>query len=47
MNKLNTSFTTNRTLTLQNFTGGGADNPYLKPLLYKSFVKKIIYENNT
>ena len=41
MNKLNTSFTTNRTLTLQNFTWGGADNPYLKPLLYKSFVKKL------
>ena len=29
MNKLNNNFTTNQTLTLQNFTwGGGYANPY-------------------
>ena len=43
MNKLNNYFTTNQTPTLQNFTGGGVDNIYLKPLLYKSFVKNLFY----
>ena len=47
MNKLNTNFTTNQTLTLQNFTWGGVYNIYLKPLFHKDFVKNFIYKNNT
>ena len=43
MNKLNNYFTTNQSLTLQNFTWGGVYNTYLKPLSCKSFIKKFIY----
>ena len=45
MLKLNNYFTTNQTLTLQNFTwgGGGVCNTYLKALFHKSFVNDFIY----
>ena len=43
MNKSNINFTTNQTLTLQNFTWGGVYNTYLKPLSCKSFIKNFIY----
>ncbi len=44
MNKLNNYFTTNQSLTLQNFTwGGGVYKTYLKPLSCKSFIKRFIY----
>lgn len=35
------------TLTLQNFTGGGVYNTYLKALTCKSFIKKFIYKIDT
>ena len=43
MNKLNNNFTTNQTLTLQNFTWGGVYKTYLKSLSCKSFAKNFIY----
>ena len=47
MFKLNNYFTTNQTLTLQNFTwGGGVYNTYLNPLFNKEFVNIFIYKIN-
>ena len=43
MFKINNYFTTNQTPTLQNFTGGGGCNTYLKSLFPKSFVNDLIY----
>ena len=44
MNKLNNNFTTNQTLTLQNFTWGGVENTYNNPLnkeLCENIIKNI------
>ena len=46
MLKLNNYFTTNQTLTLQNFTWGGVYNTYLNPLFNKEFVNIFIYKIN-
>ena len=46
MFKLNNYFTTNQTLTLQNFTRGGGNNTYLKPLFNKEFVNILIHKIN-
>ena len=50
MNKLNTNFTTNQTLTLQKFTWGGGyiipiQNPYSIRILRRILFVKIILEN--
>ena len=39
MNKLNNYFTTNQTLTLQNFTWGGGYNPLLNKKLCNKIIK--------
>ncbi len=46
MLKLNNYFTTNQTLTLQNFTWEGVYNTYLKPLFNKEFVNILIHKIN-
>ena len=42
----NNCFTTNQTLTLQNFTWEGVYNTYLKPLFNKEFANILIYKIN-
>ena len=46
MLKLNNYFTTNQTLTLQNFTWGGGNNTYSKPLFNKEIVNILIHKIN-
>ena len=47
MKPMNNYFTTNQTLTLQNFTWGGGNNTYSKPLFNKEFVNILIHKINT
>ena len=46
MLKLNNYITTNQTLTLQNFTWGGGNNTYSKPLFNKEIVNILIHKIN-